>query len=709
MINPQKGIAVTQQSEQPDDLQEVILTEDNYYAKTVLIPIGRPDTAAQMLELAGELVHPTEGLVIALVVALGDTESANKVTEEVQQVIEDFRNAGEGHNVELLTEVAVSISRGILDVARERNTDVIILGVNQAVRRQVKLGTVVENVIAASPCGVLIYRSSTSPSFNRVVIPVDGTVQSTIAMKLGISLALQNGTKVRQMSVQYNYQYHSEHEAAMRETEALMPSDNRPYKQIIVGRTPERNILREMTENDLLVMGFSQKSDFERQITDDLSNQLLNRAPGPVIMISQIEWQHGLRGAIERSLSRINPHLTHVEQNELVWSAQKNADPNLDFTVMIVLSAGLATLGLLTNSVAVIIGAMLVAPLMAPISGFSTGMATGLLELTRRASFTLLQGVILALLISIAMGVLSPIDSPTSEMLSRGSPGVLDAGVALVSGLVAAYASARKGIPAALAGVAIAAALMPPICTIGLGVALRHVNMAIGATLLFLANITFIIASQYITFLWLGMRPDKSREGVTANLTRVWWAVLAALTVIVMVVFVQLGSQAVDEQQIIEQLETEVFLNADVVDYQVVSSVPLGIQLTVQSERVITSRQVEDAQKLINAVYEQEVEVEVIAQQIIRPADGRNALILELLQTTLPMATIEDVEVQDQDGLVVFATVRDVIPPSSEALLTIQNQLGALSDSAVQLKITYEQIILVNVSSTGDTDTDESP
>jgi uncharacterized hydrophobic protein (TIGR00271 family) len=710
LTNLQKGIPLAQQPEQPDSVEEIVLPEDNYYAKTVLIPIGRPDTAAQMLELAGELVHPTEGLVIALVVALGDTELANKVTEEVEEVIENFRNAGEGHNVELVTEVAVSISRGILDVARERNTDVIILGVNQSARRQVKLGTVVENVITAAPCGVLIYRSATSPTFNRVVIPVDGTVQSTTAMKLGVSLALQNKTKVRQMSVQYNYQYHADHETAMREAEALMPSDNRPYKQIVVGRTPERNILREMTENDLLVMGFSQKTDFERQITDDLSNQLLNRAPGPVIMISRIEWQEGLRGTIERSLSRINPHLTHVEQNELVWAAQKNADPNLDFTVMIVLSAGLATLGLLTNSVAVIIGAMLVAPLMSPISGFSTGMATGLLELTRRASFTMLQGVILALLISIGMGLLLPIDSPTSEMLSRGSPGVLDAAVALVSGLVAAYASARKGIPAALAGVAIAAALMPPLCVIGLGVALQHINMAIGATLLFLANITFIIASQYITFLWLGMRPDTSREGVTANLTRVWWGVLASLTAIVLIVFIQLGSQAVDEQQIRQRLEETVFQNAEVVDYTVISSVPLGIQLTVQSATTVTSRQVEDAQDLINEVYEQEVAVEVIAQQIIRPADGRNAIILEILKNILPTANITEVGVKEQENLLtVNATIRDVMPPPDDALNDIQTELAMMSDGDVQLNIAYQQVIFMSISGTAGEDESESP
>lgn len=696
---------MTEKSETPDIVQEP-MPEDNYYAKTVLVPIGRPDTATQMLELAGSLVHPTDGLVIALVVALGDTELANKVTDEVEQTIENFRSAGEGHHVEMVTEIAVSISRGILDVARERGVDVIMLGVQQSARRQVKLGTVVENVIGSAPCGVLIYRASTSPNFNRVVIPVDGTVQSTIAMKLGVSLALQHKAKVRQMSVQYNYRYNPEHEKLMQETENLMPADSRVHKQIVVGSNPERNILREMTENDLMVMGFSQRTDFERQITDDLSNQLLNRAPGPVIMISQIEWQHGLRGVIERSITRINPQLTKVEQNELIWSAQKNADTNLDYTVMIILSAGLATLGLLTNSVAVIIGAMLVAPLMSPISGFSTGMATGLLVLTRRASMTLLQGVILALLISILMGVLSLIDVPTSEMLARGSPGLLDAAVAVVSGLVAAYASARKGIPAALAGVAIAAALMPPVCTIGLGVALQDIDLAIGATLLFLTNITFIIASQYITFLWLGMRPDESREGVTANLTRVWWGVLAVLTGIVLFVFIQLSSQAVDEAQVRAQLDEEVFLNADVVDFRILSNVPLAIQVTVKSGDPITPEQVEAAQMMVNETYEQSVDLEVIAQQIVRPSNQRVESVIVIMQTVLPKALITDVEIVDDNGMFIDATVRDEQPPSDEALADIQSLLAVLSDNSVQLNITYQQMIMISVSGTLDT---ESP
>ncbi len=682
-----------------DSIQEP-LPQDHYYAKTVVVPIGRPDTASQMLELAGEMVHPSEGLVIALVIAMGDAEAANKVTDDVHQVIEDFRSAGEGHNVELVTEIAVSISRGILDVARERNADVIILGVQQWTRRQVKLGTIVENVIATAPCGVLVYRRSDSPSFSRVVIPTDGTIQSTTAMRLGISLAIQHGASVREMSVQYNYQYSPEHEKQMKEAEALLPKDNRPSKQIIVGRTPERSILRELTDKDLLVMGFSQKSDFERQITDDLGDQLMNRAPGPVIMISQVEWQKGVRGAIERRVLRINPQLTKVEQNELIWNAQKNADSNLDYTVMIVLSAGLATLGLMINSVAVIIGAMLVAPLMSPISGFSTGMATGLLALTRRSSFTMILGVVLALLISIGMGTFLPLDAPTQEMLSRGSPTVLDAAVALVSGLVAAYALARKGIPAALAGVAIAAALMPPVCTIGLGVALQNINLAIGASLLFLTNITFIIASQYITFLWLGVRPDQEREGVTANLARVSWVLLASLTVIALFVFLQLGSLAVDEVEVGERLASEVFTDAETVEFDLIPGVQFSAEIIVQSEVPVAPSQVEQAQLLVNEVYEQNVDLRVINQQIIRQNDRRYGRVEAIFLDVLPTGSVVDLSLQDADSFVVNATIRDVAPPSSDDLMDIQHQLEMLTDSTVEINIVYQQIIRVGISGT---------
>lgn len=664
--------------------------------------MGRPDTAAEMLRIAGEMVHPEHGLVIALVISLGDAEQTNRVSDQVNQVIEDFRNTDAGRRVELVTEISVSISRGILDVARERNTDVILLGVQRPTQGSVKLGTVVENVIATAPCGVLIYRSAVFSHFERVVVPIDGSLPSVIAMKLGVSFALQHTIPLRQMSVQFDYHYDPEHEAAIKRYEAHLPRNKDLKPKAVIGRNPAPEIVRGMTSDDLLVMGFSQKTDFERHIINDLSNQLLNTAPGPVIMISQIEWRQGLRGAIEHGVARLNPQLTLVEQNELIWSAQKNASSNLDYIVMIVLSAALATLGLLTNSAAVIIGAMLVAPLMSPLSSFSTGMATGILHLTRRASVTLFAGVTLALLISIMMGVILPIDTPTDEMLARGSPNLLDAAIALVSGWVAAYATARKSIPAALAGVAIAAALMPPLCTIGLGIALQDIDLAFGANLLFLANIAFIIAAQYITFLWMGMHPTEDREGASLNQSRAWWFVLFVITIILLLVFARLSSQAVDEAHVREQLQADAFHGATVVEYQVITSVPLEVLLIVQSDHPITPEEVTEAQLLVDELYQQNVDLTVVARQVVLPLDPLAEAASAALQETLPRASISDVTIVRGEGVLVRANVRDSQAPSTADLEAAQAMINSAAGTSVELVVSFQQTIQITGSVASD-------
>lgn len=681
---------------------ESLAAPEEYYARTVVVPMGRPDTAAEMLRIAGQMVHPVHGLVIALVISLGDAEQTKRVSDQVNQVVEDFRNAVSGRRVELVTEMAVSVSRGILDVARERNADVILLGVQRPTQGRVKLGTVVENVIATAPCGVLIYRSAVSPRYDRVVVPIDGSLPSVIAMKLGASIATQHAIPLRQMSVQFDYHYDPDHEELIKRYEEFLPR-NKDLKPIaIIGRNPAPEIVRGMTADDLLVTGFSQKTDFERNIINDLSNQLLNTAPGPVIMISQIEWHRGLRGAIEHGIARLNPQLTLVEQNELIWSAQKNASSNLDYSVMIVLSAALATLGLLTNSAAVIIGAMLVAPLMAPLSSFSTGMATGILHLTRRASVTLFAGVTLALLISIMMGVILPIDTPTDEMLARGSPNLLDAAIALVSGGVAAYATARKGIPAALAGVAIAAALMPPLCTIGLGIALRDIDLAIGANLLFLANIAFIIAAEYITFLWMGMHPTEDREGASLNKSRAWWIVLFVITIIVLLVFARLSSQAVDEAHIRERLQAEAFQGGAVVEYQVITSVPLEVLLIVQSDHAITPEEVTAAQQLIDELYKQNVDLTVVERQVVLPLDPLAKAASAALKAALPRAMVSDVTVFRGEGVWVQANVRASQAPSNAELEAAQAQISAAAGTRIDLEIAFQQTIQINGADIGD-------
>ena len=167
------------------------------------------------------------------------------------------------------------------------------------------------------------------------------------------------------------------------------------------------------------------------------------------------------------------------------------------YAFMIVMSCGIATLGLLQNSAAVIIGAMLISPLMGPIIGLGMGLATFDLRSIREALATLLAGVGLALTISVLIVWMSPLKAATSEILARTEPTFFDLLVAVFSGLAGAYATVtRKG--ETIVGVAIATALMPPLAVVGYGIAVANWNVAGGAAFLFMTNLLAIALSVTI-------------------------------------------------------------------------------------------------------------------------------------------------------------------------------------------------------------------
>ena len=190
---------------------------------------------------------------------------------------------------------------------------------------------------------------------------------------------------------------------------------------------------------------------------------------------------------------------------------RQNARADVDFYVLMLLAASIALFGLLQDSAAVIIGAMLVAPLMSPILAMSHSIVRGQLSILRQASESTLNGVVLAITVGalltlslVALGI--PI-SPTSEILARTQPNFLDLLVALASGAAAAYAISRSEVSAALPGVAIAAALVPPLAVVGYGLGTAQFDFAAGSLLLFLTNLAAIILAAAVVFLLLGIRP----------------------------------------------------------------------------------------------------------------------------------------------------------------------------------------------------------
>lgn len=157
------------------------------------------------------------------------------------------------------------------------------------------------------------------------------------------------------------------------------------------------------------------------------------------------------------------------------------------FLLLITLSSAVATLGLLQNSTAVVIGAMLISPLMGPIMGLGFGLATIDSLLIRRSLYTLAAGMGAAILIAMALVWLSPIRDVTAELQARTEPTLLDLAVAVVGGIAGVYSILKK-LSGTMVGVAIATALVPPLSTVGFGLVTGRPDFALGAALLFLTN-----------------------------------------------------------------------------------------------------------------------------------------------------------------------------------------------------------------------------
>ncbi len=196
------------------------------------------------------------------------------------------------------------------------------------------------------------------------------------------------------------------------------------------------------------------------------------------------------------------------------------SEPALRFYILVAVSTLIAAFGLILNSTAVVIGAMLVAPLMTPIFGISLALVRGETNLFGRAIRAEIFGVIVAVAICFFVGLLLGDFEPTNEMLSRTRPTLFDLLVAVLAGFAGAYALVDEKLSPALPGVAIATAIVPPLANAGLCLSLGEVAAAVGSFLLFLANFFSILVVSSITFVLSGMAKSFGVREKGINLFR---------------------------------------------------------------------------------------------------------------------------------------------------------------------------------------------
>ncbi len=203
----------------------------------------------------------------------------------------------------------------------------------------------------------------------------------------------------------------------------------------------------------------------------------------------------------------------------------------LRFASMLLLSLVIAVAGLLADSATLVIGAMLIAPLMTPVLAFAVALAMGWPRHLGRAGLT----VVLASAGSVAMawGLTAVLrgsgSGVTAQILGRTSPGVVDLVVALAAGAAGAYATAREDVSAALPGVAVAVALVPPLATIGVALKLGRPELARGALLLYVANLVAIVAAGVAVFVASGFVPTPRLAEVRRRVLTGGFAVAVAV------------------------------------------------------------------------------------------------------------------------------------------------------------------------------------
>jgi uncharacterized hydrophobic protein (TIGR00271 family) len=204
------------------------------------------------------------------------------------------------------------------------------------------------------------------------------------------------------------------------------------------------------------------------------------------------------------------------------------------FAILLVLSVIVASVGLLQNSTAVIIGAMLIAPLMAPIMGIAASlvMGWGVRLATGLAVVTMSVAGAIAIAWTITRLIPSVGTTLPTEVLSRTSPDIRDLLVALAAGTAGAYATVRRDISGALPGVAVAVALVPPLASVGVLIGRDQTALARGAGLLFATNLFGIILAASLVFLLTGFVP-ASRFGLTRRRILIALSLAAIPTIVI--------------------------------------------------------------------------------------------------------------------------------------------------------------------------------
>lgn len=220
------------------------------------------------------------------------------------------------------------------------------------------------------------------------------------------------------------------------------------------------------------------------------------------------------------------------DEEETIESLKKGVEFRGTTLWVLIFAIFLASLGLNTNSTAVIIGAMLISPLMGPIMGFGLGLGIADFDLVKRSLRNYLTATLFSVVTATIYFLISPISEAQSELLARTSPTIYDVLIAFFGGLAGIVAGSTKSKGNVIPGVAIATALMPPLCTAGFGLATGNLSYFLGAFYLYFINTVFISLSTYIVVRVLKYPHKEFLDKKRAMVVRRYMMIIVTCTII---------------------------------------------------------------------------------------------------------------------------------------------------------------------------------
>ncbi len=282
-----------------------------------------------------------------------------------------------------------------------------------------------------------------------------------------------------------------------------------------------------------------------------------------------------------------------VDQAQVIEKRRAECALSERYLFMTAMSAGIAVLGLLLSSPAVVIGAMLLSPLMDPIMGLGFALAIGDYKWLKKSARSLAWGTAMAVGLTAVLVYFSPIQTITSEIAARTQPNLFDLFVALFSAMAGAYAMIR-GREGTIVGVAIATALMPPLATVGFGLATWNWTVFSGALLLYVTNLITIALTAWAMARLYGFQTSLSeRNSLYQNIAvaTVFVALAVPLAYSLQQIAWQTNAQRIVRAEIVEKFEANSILDELQIEF--------GVEPVAVSAKVLTSTIRENAESEI--------------------------------------------------------------------------------------------------------------